>query len=60
MQPSQIALEGVELGGAYAVLYSPYAVGSGWEGVECPFSRGFAKDTSLKLGLNVLVYSMTH
>lgn len=60
MPPDKVHLEAVKIGGAYSVIYSPYAVGCGWEGEDAPFSRGFAADTAFRIGLNLLVYSMTH
>lgn len=58
--PDKVLLEGIKVGGACAVVYSKYAVGSALEGGECPFSLGFGDDTAFRLGLNVLVYAMTH
>ena len=60
ISPDKVQLYGIENNGAYSVIYSPYAVGCGWEGEDAPFSKGFEQDTSLLLGLNVLVYSLTH
>ncbi|HHN46767.1 MAG TPA: DUF4159 domain-containing protein [Planctomycetes bacterium] len=56
----EVRILGVGNNGVYSVIYSPYAIGCGLEGEDAPFSRGFEKDTSLLLGLNVLVYALTH
>ena len=46
--------------GALAVVYSPFDLGCGWEGEECPFCRGVASRDALRLGTSILVYIMTH
>ena len=53
-------LEGVEVDGVLAVIYSRYDLNEGWDGFARPYSEGFASDDALRLGLNVLVYSLTH
>jgi hypothetical protein len=53
-------LEGIELGGALAVIYGPFDLGCGWEGTDCPFCRGVAQRDALRLGASMLVYTMTH
>ena len=53
-------LEGITLGGQLCVIYSPYDLGSGWEGIPHPYSLGYSTDDALKLGANAIVYSMTH
>ena len=53
-------LEGINLGGVLAVIYSPYGVGTQWDGVDRPFAKCYASRDALKIGMNVLVYAMTH
>jgi len=53
-------LEGVTLGGVLSVIYSPYGLGTQWDGMERPFAKCYASRDALKLGMNVLVYAMTH
>ena len=53
-------LEGIALRGALAVIYSPFDLGCGWEGEECPFCRGVERRDALRLGTSILVYVMTH
>jgi len=53
-------MEGIEIGGVLRVLYSHYDIGNGWEGVDHPFTRGLAKEDALKIGVNAVVYAMTH
>ena len=61
-QPDMTApsLEGISLGGVLCVVYSPYDMGCGWEEMVHPYSKGYHAPDALKLGLNVLTYSMTH
>ncbi|MBM4043836.1 MAG: DUF4159 domain-containing protein [Planctomycetes bacterium] len=53
-------LEGITLSGALAVVYSKYDLGCGWEEQIHPYSKGYASQDALKLGMNTLVYAMTH
>jgi hypothetical protein len=53
-------LEGVSMKGSLAVIYSPFDIGCGWEGEECPFCRGIERRDALKLGASILLYVMTH
>jgi len=53
-------MEGIEIDGVLRVLYSHYDLGNGWEGVDHPFTRGLAKEDALKIGVNAVVYAMTH
>jgi hypothetical protein len=53
-------MEGIEIGGVLRVLYSHYDLGNGWEGVDHPFTRGLSKEDALKVGVNSVVYAMTH
>jgi hypothetical protein len=53
-------LEGIELAGSLAVIYSRFDLGCGWEGADCPFCRGAARMDALRLGASVLVYALTH
>ena len=51
---------GYTLGGVLAVVYSKYDLGCGWEEIEHPYSRGITSSDALKLGMNTIVYAMTH
>ncbi|MFW6189253.1 MAG: DUF4159 domain-containing protein [Planctomycetota bacterium] len=59
-QPPAHPLEGARLGGVTAVVYCPYGLGSGWRGFEHPFGRDVAPEDALKLGVNLVLYAMTH
>jgi len=55
-----LPLEGVTVGGVTSVVYCQYDLGGGWRGFDHPFSRGIAHDDALKLGVNIVLHSMTH
>ena len=46
-------LETVELNHRTAVIYSPLAIGNGWEGFPHPFSAGYSGPDALRLGVNI-------
>jgi len=58
--PPALSLEGIQLGGMTAVVYSPYGLGGGWRGLDHPFGRDIAHEDALKLGVNIVLYAMTH
>ena len=58
--PPTKPLEGISIGGTTPVIYCPYGIGGGWRGVEHPFARDVAPDDAVKLGVNIVLYSMTH
>jgi hypothetical protein len=53
-------LEGIELDGRLAVVYSKFDLGNGWEQFPHPYSYGLKDDSALALGTNAIVYAMTH
>ncbi len=53
-------LEGISLNGDLKVIYSPYDVESGWMGSEPPMSLGYDASTATRLGVNIVVYAVTH
>ena len=58
MQTAQ--LEGISRGGVLSVIYSRYGLGTQWDGVERPFAKCYATQDALRIGVNTIVYSMTH
>jgi hypothetical protein len=54
------SFEGAQVGGALRVVYSRFDLGNGWEGEEHPFSLGLLPDDARRLGVNVVLYSMTN
>jgi len=57
--PPELPLEGMELGGTTAVVYSPYGLG-GWRGFDHPFGRDLSHRDAVRLGVNIVLYAMTH
>ncbi|MDP6381293.1 MAG: DUF4159 domain-containing protein, partial [Phycisphaerae bacterium] len=53
-------LEGISLDGQLRVIYSRFGLVNGWSGAPNPYSRGYRSRDALRLGINMLVYSMTH
>ena len=57
---SEPHLLGVDMGGYYGVIYSPLGLAGGWEMSQSPYARGCNNIASIKLGQNILLYSVTH
>jgi len=53
-------LEGIRIGGRWAVIYSRYGIGTHWDNTERPYSLAYAPKDALKLGLDIVIYAMTH
>lgn len=53
-------LQGLTRQGYTCVVYSPVSLSGGWENEPRPLVAAVDPDVSLKLGVNVLVYAMTH
>ncbi len=51
---------GVRMGGSWTVMYSPFGLGCGWDGEQNPFAKALVPRDSLRVGLNLLVYALTH
>ena len=54
------ALEGFRIGGRWAVIYSRYGIGTHWDRQERPYSLAYSPRDALKLGLDIVIYAMTH
>jgi len=54
------ALEGITVNGQLAVIYSPMSLSNGWEKLAYAYNRGYANDDSIRLGVNVFAYALTH
>lgn len=52
-------LEGIEVNGHLNVIYSPLALGGGWELSQNPYGLGYNDQGSLALGENILMYAIT-
>jgi hypothetical protein len=59
-EPPALPLEGCQVGARTAVIYSRYDVGGGWRGFDHPFGRAVAHQDAVKLGVNIVLYAMTH
>ena len=54
------ALEGVAINGQLAVVYSPLDLGCGWELKPHPYGVGYESRDAIKLGVNVVMYAVSH
>jgi len=55
----QPRLEGIEINGHFAVIYSPFGMAGGWEMSQSPYARAYDDVGSQKLGQNILMYAVT-
>lgn len=53
-------LEGLKLGDRYAVIYSPYAIGPGLDGVATWQSRGYQPADAHRIAVNILLYALRY
>ena len=53
-------LEGIVLDGDLRVIYSPFDIACGWLGCDYPLAKAYDSDSATRLGMNLLVYAMTH
>jgi len=53
-------LEGISINGHLAVVYSKYDLGCGWELKPHPYGVGYETRSAISLGINTVLYSMTH
>lgn len=53
-------LYGMKFDGKLRVIYSPYDMEAGWNEIRYPVSRGYQSRSAQKLGMNVIMYCMTH
>ena len=51
-------LEGIELDGRWAVIFSPYDISCALESHEAIGCRGYTREDAARIGLNVLLYSL--
>ena len=56
----QPQLEGITINDVLAVIYSRYGLGSMWDGGKRPYAKAYSTRDALRIGLNVLVYALTH
>ncbi len=53
-------IEAIKINNREAVIYSPLALSVGWQGLNPPFAAGYSQADSLRLGVNIILYIMTH
>ena len=51
-------LEGVPIGGRWAVIFSPYDLSCAWQNAKSPECKGYVTEDAFRIGLNVLLYSL--
>jgi hypothetical protein len=56
----QPMLEAVVKDGVPVVIYSHFSLSNGWEQLPNPYAKSYSDDDALKLGTNILVYTLTH
>jgi hypothetical protein len=58
--PSAPALEAITVDGNLAVVYSPYDMGCGWELKPHPYGIGYESRDAVKLGVNIVMFAVSH
>jgi len=58
--PGAPALEGILVNGQLAVVYSPLDLGCGWELKPHPYGVGYESRDAIRLGVNVVMYAVSH
>lgn len=53
-------LEGITINGNLAVVYSKFDLGCGWELKPHPYGVGYEARSAINLGINIILYSITH
>ncbi len=53
-------LEGITLNGDLKVIYSPFDLEAGWQGMEHPLAKAYEPEGAMQLGMNIVMYSVTH
>ncbi len=54
------SLEGIEIDGKLVVAYSKYDLGCGWERIPHPHTLAVEMNDSFRIGINSIIYAMTH
>ncbi len=54
------AIEAIEIDGRLPVIYSKLSLSAGWEQLPRAYNIGYADADALKLGVNVLMYAVSH
>jgi len=54
------AIEGIEIDGQVAVIYSRFGLAAGWEQLGFAYNRGYSDGDAIRLGVNMIAYALTH
>ena len=54
------ALEAIEVDGLLPVVYSRLSLSAGWEKLPRAYNVGYADEDAVKVGVNALMYLVTH
>lgn len=54
------AIEAIEIDGRLPVIYSKLSLSAGWEQLPRAYNIGYADGDAVKLGVNVLMYAVSH
>ncbi len=57
---NQPYLLGITIDGDLRVIYNPYDLEAGWLEVYYPMMKGYESVSSQRLGINMIIYLMTH
>jgi len=57
---TQPYLEGISLHGDIKVIYSPFDLEAGWQPVDYPLAVAYEPNSALPLGVDIILYAMTH
>jgi hypothetical protein len=57
---SEPYLEGLQIGDDTRVIYSRFGLGCGWEGQDRPYAFCVQSEDALKIGVNALMFCITH
>ncbi len=58
VRPVEPQLEGIQLDGRWAIIFSPYDISCALESHEALGCRGYTQQDAARIGLNVLLYSL--
>jgi hypothetical protein len=53
-------LEAIEVDGTLPVIYSPLSMAAGWEQLPRAYNKGYADEDAIRLGVNLLMYVVSH
>lgn len=53
-------MEAIQIDGQYPVIYSPLSMSAGWEQLPRAYDKGYSDADSLKLGVDIFMYVISH